>query len=337
MQKVTLKDVAKAAGVSYATVSRALSGRGEINEETRARIVALCREMNFTPNALARSMVMKRTNTIGLIMADINNPFMSEIAKFVEYYVRENGYDLMLCSSSYDIVQEKRAMELFQSRQVDGIIMIPAGAETYSAISPLLSRVPTVFVSESMNNLPVDNVAIDNVAGTHIGVDYLFNQGHRDILYLGRRPNSPAHELRAKGFVEACSEHGLFPSFMDSQTARSNQATGYELGKEYFSRRPLCHTAIYCATDSLAIGVMQAADEAGVRIPEDISLMGFDNISFTELPRINLTTIDQPKKLLAEAAVERLLERIDEETESECEHTVLMPTLVERKSVKKLA
>ncbi len=332
MEKVTMKDVAKRAGVSYATVSRALSGSSEISEATRKRVLSICEEMNFTPNVLARSMVKKRTNTIGVIMAGIDNPFMSELTNYIEVFARERGYNLMLCNSSYDLEQERAAFELLVSRQADGIIIIPAGNESFASLGSLLSRIPTVFLSENVADLPVDSVSVDNAKGTFIGTDYLFSMGHRSILYLGRRKNSAAHEQRARGYLNACEQNGLEPSFQDSNFQRSSRQTGYLLARHYFSK-PLRHTAIYCATDSLAIGVMQAADEAGIRIPEDISLIGFDNISFTELPRINLTTVDQPKEQMALAAVERIIAKI-ENPDSPPVHKILNPTLIERSSCK---
>ncbi len=332
MEKVTMKDVAREAGVSYATVSRALSGSTEISEATRQRVLKICAEMNFTPNVLARSMVVKHTNTIGIIMADIDNPFMSELTRYLEIHARERGYNLMLVSSSYDLAQERNAMELLISRQCDGVIVIPAGSESYESLKPLLSRVPVLFLSENFVDLPVDSVSVDNAKGTFIGTDYLYSMGHRRILYLGRRKNSAAHEQRARGYLNACEAKGLEPSFLDSEFQRSSRQTGYLLARHYFSK-PLRHTAIYCATDSLAIGVMQAADEAGIRIPEDVSLIGFDNISFTELPRINLTTVDQPKEQMALAAVERLT-AIIANPDSQPVHKILSPTLVERSSCK---
>lgn len=334
MEKVTMKDVARRAGVSYATVSRALSGSPEISAQTRERVLRICEEMNFTPNVLARSMVMKRTDTLGVIMAAIDNPFMSELANYIELYARRRGYNLMLCNSSYDPVQERKSMELLVSRQADGVIVIPFGGESYENLSPLLDRVPTLFLSENMAGFPVDSVSVDNARGTYLGTDYLYELGHRRILYLGRRRKSVAHEQRARGYLNACATHGLVPEFLDSAYSRSSVETGYLLAREYFAK-PLAHSAIYCATDSLAIGVMKAADEAGIRIPEDLSLIGFDNISFTSLPRLDLTTVDQPKERMAAAAVDRLLEKIAD-PDSPFVHHILEPTLVERSSCRRV-
>ena len=180
MGSVTLKDVAKVAGVSYATVSRALSGSTEIGAETRERILKLCREMGYTPNAIARSMVTRKTNIIGLIVAAIDNPFMSELTTNIEIYARERGYNLMVCNSSYDPELEQGVFSLLLSRQVDGIIMIPIGNESYDSLKGLTSQIPTVFISENMQDLPENYIAVDNRQGTDAATEYLYSLGHRE-------------------------------------------------------------------------------------------------------------------------------------------------------------
>ena len=309
MGSITLKDVAKVAGVSYATVSRALSGSLEIGEDTRKRILKLCEEMGYTPNAVARSMVMKKTNIIGLIMASIDNPFMSELTTHIEIYARKRGYNLMVCNSSYDPELEKQVFSLLIGRQVDGILMIPVGNESYDGLKTLTAQVPTVFISENMQDLPENYIAVDNRQGTFSATEYLYSIGHRRILYFGCREHSVTHRLRLEGYLDACKKLGISPEVIYNTQERSSHPVGYALGKTYFAG-PHAHTALLCASDALAIGVMQAAYEHGLRVPEDVSVMGFDNISYAALPSVNLTTVDQPKQRMATAAVDMLLDRI---------------------------
>ena len=334
MPTVTLKDVAKVAGVSYATVSRALSGSSGIGEDTRRRILKLCKEMGYTPNSVARSMVKRRTDIIGLIVTSMNNPFMSELTAHLEIYARERGYNLMVCNSSYDHDQEKEVFSLLLSRQVDGIIIIPVGNESYDSLRALTSQVPTVFISENMQNYPENYVSVDNNKGMQIATEYLYSLGHRQILYFGARPDSKTHQLRLEGYLSTCKKLGLEPRVLRSNSSRSSREAGYRLGSEYFSRKN-SETAILCAADMLAIGVMQAAFEAGVRIPKDISLMGFDNISFSALPQIDLTTVNQPTQQMAISAVDMLLDRI-KNPEAEVSRLILPPSLVVRKSCRAL-
>ena len=334
MPSVTLKDVAKVAGVSYATVSRALSGSSEIGEETRRRILKLCKEMGYTPNSIARSMVKRCTNVLGLIVPSLNNPFMSELTGHLEIYARKRGYTLMVCNSSYDHDLEKEVFSLLASRQVDGIIMIPVGHESYEPLNALTAQVPTVFISENMKDYPENYVSVDNHRGMQIATEYLYSLGHRRILYFGARSDSKTHQLRLEGYLSTAEKLGIEPRVLRSGYARSSREVGYALAGEYFARTNE-ETAILCAADMLAIGVMQAAFEAGIRIPKDISLMGFDNISFSALPQIDLTTIHQPTQQMAIAAVDMLLERIKN---PEAEHTklILPPSLIERKSCRAL-
>ena len=309
MGSITLKDVAKVAGVSYATVSRALSGSPEVGSETRDRILKLCAEMGYTPNAVARSMVMKRTNIIGLIVTAIDNPFMSELTNHLEIYCRKCGYNLMVCNSSYNLDLEKEVFSLLLGRQVDGIIMLPVGNESYEGLKALTAQVPTVFISENMQDLPENYVAVDNRQGTRTATEYLYSLGHRRILYLGCRIRSVTHQLRLEGYLDACQSLGITPSVVHSVYPRSSQDAGYALANQYFDA-PHDHTAMICASDTLAIGVMHAAIERGISIPRDLSIIGFDNISYAALPQISLTTIDQPKQLMAISAMDMLLERI---------------------------
>lgn len=330
LKSVTIKDIAKVANVSYATVSRALSGSAEIGEETRERVLKICREIGYTTNYVARSMVMKETKLLGLIVANIDNPFMSEMAYHIEMRAREQGYNLMLCNSSHDITLERNVFELLLGRQVDGIILVPANAESYTNLKPLISKVPTVFVSENLRDLPESYVSVDNFRGTHIGTEYLYSLGHRSILYFGLRRGSVTHQLRADGYLDACRELGIEANVFNSTYTLSSVQAGCQMARQIFSK-PFPYTAIFAATDSLALGVLEAAEEAGIRIPEDLSLMGFDNILYADLPRIRLTTIEQPKKTMATAAVDILLEKIADES-SGYSHRILTPTLIVRSS-----
>ena len=337
MDKVTIKDIAKVADVSYATVSRALSGSPEIGEATRARILKLCDEMNYIPNSVARSMVKRRTDIFGVITASINNPFMSELIEAVETSAREKGFNLMVCNSSYDPYLEKRQFALLLGRRVDGIIVIPAGSGTAETLGAMKTDIPVVYVGENLQDSGQSYVAIDNAAGAHMGVQYLHSLGHRNILYLGRREGSLTHRLRAAGVEAACRELGMEVTFKDNDRfGKSSTQAGYELAKEYFSGPDFRKTtAVFCATDALALGVMQAADEKGIMIPQGISLLGFDNISFTALPRIGISTVEQPKGEMAQAAVDILFSGIDYPSDEVCTR-IIAPHLIERTSCRKV-
>lgn len=331
MKNVTLKDVAKAAGVSYATVSRALSGSSQIGSETRERVLKLCDDMGYTTNFVTRSMVTKRTNLIGLVVPSVDNQFMSELAYHAEVSARSHGYNIMLCDSGPDLRQEKTVVKLLLGRQVDGILIVPQSSRSYESLKPYLDQTPTVFLSENLRDQPQSYVAVDNSRGTYLGTQYLYELGHRDILYFGQR-QSTTHQLRAEGYLKACQELGLAPRYFNSEYTRSSIQGGYQLAKELF-QKPLDYTAIFASTDSNALGVLTAADELGIDIPGRLSLIGFDNISATALSRIDLTTIDQPKKAMAVQAVDMLRDKIEHGTQGYV-HQILLPTLIRRGTCK---
>ena len=333
MKSVTLKDVAKAAGVSYATVSRALSGSPQIGSDTRERIIKLCDEMGYTTNYVARSMVMKKTDLIGLVVPSIDNQFMSELAYYAEMSARSHGYNIMLCNSGPDLKQEKTVVKLLLGRQVDGILIVPQSPKTYENIRAYTDQVPTVFLSENLRDQPQSYVAADNSRGTYIGTKYLYELGHRDILYFGRR-HTTTHQLRAEGYMKACQELGLQQRFVNSEFSRSSIANGYEMARELFSK-PIDYTAIFASTDSNALGILKAADELHIDIPGRLSLIGFDNITATGLPRIDLTTIEQPKRDMAVQAVDMLRDKIENGTQGYV-HQILLPTLIKRGTCREL-
>lgn len=331
---VTIKDIAKKANVSYATVSRALSGSQSIRSETRQRILEICEETGYTVNSVARSMVLRETRLLGLILPNIDNPYMSELAYHIERTARSRDYSIMLFNSAHDLKAEEQAFTLLLGRQVDGIMIFPARRESYQNIKKYLRKVPTVFVNENLQDKPESYVTVDNYLGARLGTEYLLELGHRQLLYFGRYQNSVTHILRARGFEETCIKNGITPQFLENTYNDTSIQIGYELAKELFEK-PLEFTAMLAAADTLALGVMQAADELGLRIPQDFSLLGYDNIRYSELPKINLSTIEQPKRAIASVAVEMLLEKIQNDYEG-YSHRILAPTLIKRSSCQPL-
>jgi LacI family transcriptional regulator len=332
---VTIKDIAREAGVSYATVSRALSGNPSISEKTRQRVLDISGRMGYTADYVARSMVKRETKLLGIILPSIDNPFMSELAYHMEQTARRNDYSIMLCNSSHDIKIEEHAFSLLLSRKVDGIVLLPASRESYGNIKRYLGKMPTVFVNENLMDAPESYVTVDNYRGTRMGAEYLIELGHRRIVYFGRIFSSATHCLRSQGYEDACRETGITPIFWDSPTDETSIRKGYEMAAELFGKR--CDfSAIFASTDVFALGALQAADELGVRVPEDVSLLGFDNIKYSGLPKINLSTVEQPKQSMASIAVEMLIEKIHNEHEA-YSHRILMPALIKRSSCMPLA
>lgn len=331
MNYVTLKDIAKVANVSYATVSRALSGSRQIGEETRRRILKICDEMGYTADYVARSMVTGSTKTIGLIVTHVNNPFMSEIASYIEMKSRAAGFDLMLCSSLHSVEQEEKAFQLLLGRRVDGIIIVPTGPDSFQGLAKYLGRIPTVFVSENARGLPMHYVTVDNYAGSVMGMEYLASLGHRRIVYFGRRQGSESHQRRAKGYIDVCEKYGISPVFFDNPGTTSSIENGYRMAKQLFAKKGQTFSAIFASSDSNALGIIKAADELKIRVPDDVSVLGFDNISYADLPKVELTTVEQPKEEIASCAVTALVELIRKERK-ELLQKAIQPRLIVRKS-----
>lgn len=259
MGNVTIKDIAKVAGVSYSTVSRALSGSHEISSATRDRILKICDEKGYRANALARSLINNKTNVIGLIVPEVTNPFYSEISLEIETYARQLGYNIMLCNSLND---EDRTEDLFNfllSHRVDGILH--ASSRIYSAdrLKKYCSSIPFVLVGTAPAECRsiMNTISTDNYEGGRIAAKYLLSLGHRDIFYLGYREGSTSHQLRLLGFNSVLEEAGLKPRILENPTNGSSLAAGYKLCREAFAQ-PFHQTAMFAATDSMALGAIKA-------------------------------------------------------------------------------
>lgn len=327
---ITIKDIARQAGVSYSTVSRALAGSPLIKESTRSLILETAKKLGYTANYAARSIVMRESKIIGVILPNIDNPFMSEFAYYLECDARAKGYSLMLCNSSYNLETEQKAFEVLLGRQADGIVLYPVNKHSYAGLKKHLHKVPTVFINEDLQNTPESYVAVDNYQGTQMGAQYLLGLGHRRIVFFGQNDVSSTLILRAQGYKNACLQAGATPIFWHNNGKIPTIQAGYEMAKTLFANQR-GFTALQCADDTLALGALQAADELGIKVPEDLSILGFDDIRYAALPRINLTTIEQPKHAMASVAVRMLLEKMNADFE-DYTHRILAPKLVERHS-----
>ncbi len=334
MRRITIKDIAKIAGVSYATVSRALSGSSEVSEQTRSRILEICQKEGYRANSLARSLISNKTNMLGLVVPDVANPFYAELAFGIEKHAYENGYNIMLSNSMLNTDHTRNLIDLLISHQADGIILAGSNDDTAGWIGEYKNTVPMVLLGDAVFAGPEDQfntVSIDNQTGGYLAGQYLCGLGHKKIAYLGLRTSSIAHRARFSGFCTALNEHNLAPMVLENPDNCSSLSVGYRLGKQLLSRGGDC-TAIFATTDSLALGVLQAADELNINIPSDFSLLGFDNITYSALPKISITTIDQCKTTLAETAVDLLISVIEGEEQNQNVHRIIEPKLIQRAS-----
>ena len=330
MEKLTIKDIAKMAGVSHTTVSRALNGAQNIRPETYARIMELCRTTGYTPNAAARQLKRSDSGAIGIIVPDISNAFFCELTRHLEWMARQEGRNVFISSSFYDYEIEDRNIRALMENRVSGIILSGVGDRTYLHLQDYLGKVPIVFLGDNIPEGLVSQITVNNYEGTRMATRHLISLGHRELMFLGGRDSSVTHRRRHQGFLAAANVHyDIFTILSGSKIE-----DGYHTGLAYFTRciedkRPIA-TGILCISDHFALGVMQAAVETGVDIPGQVSLIGFDDVSFASLPKIQLTTISQPKEEICVAAVRTLEELIAADGPAPISCKTIEPVLVRR-------
>jgi len=327
---VTIKDIAREANISYSTVSRALSGHPQVNEETRNNILKIANEMGYTPNALAKGLVSKNTYTIGLIISDITNPFFAEVAQGVEDCANRYGYQVFLCNSNWNVQREKECLYRLHSSRVDGIVISPASSDS-SHIVDSQFNVPIVFAAQKPQSNGCNYVTVDDFKSSTIAVEYLVKLGHRKIAYIGGLLNTNSGVARFNGYKSTLEKHNIPVILNNIMHGDYTQASGYKLAKELLLNHEL-PTAIVAVNDITALGVIQAVEEYGLNVPRDISVIGFDDISFASLDKILLTTIYLPKYGIGEESVELLIQKIQNPKDNEGKHKILEPKLIVRKT-----
>ncbi|MCS7220532.1 MAG: LacI family DNA-binding transcriptional regulator [Anaerolineae bacterium] len=291
---VSIKDIAKVAEVSHSTVSRALRDSPLISDETKARIQRIAQEMGYSPSAIARSLVTKRTQTLGLVVTSIADPFVAEIVRGIEERALDEGYSVILCQSQADPEREIAAVEILREKRVDAIIV--TASRVGSLYLPLLEKlaVPIVLVNNQQEGRYVHSVGTDNVQGGRLAAHYLLALGHTRIGYITGPEWAAASRQRLEGARQALQGQGL-----DLDPALIAQGDGRAEGGEEAMAHLLSHptppTAVFCYNDMTAIGAMRAVQRAGLRVPEDISIIGYDDVALAAYVTPPLTTIKQRK------------------------------------------
>ena len=338
MQRVTIKDIARLAGVSVTTVSRALNDAPEIHSETRERVLRVCRQQGYRANLLARSLSSSRSRLLGLAVPDMTNPFHAALVLNIELSAQEAGYQLMFCSSRLEDGPLEDLFDFLYSQRVDGILLSSADDRAYALARRCMGNVPCVLLGACApegSPLRANTVSVDNYAGGWMAAEYLHGLGHRDVAYFGYRSGSTTHTLRRQGFLDAAGKLGMTVETVSSPFSASTIENGYSLAREFLSG-PFAQTAVFAVSDAVALGLIQVADELGVAIPERLSVLGFDGIEYAALPNIRLTTLSQNTPRLARAAVRLLLELIDGGDQEEYTRKLIPPTVIQRATCRRL-
>lgn len=334
----TLNDIAKKSGVSVSTISRVLNGKAEkarIAEETARLVLKTAEELNYRPNQLARGLRLKKTHTIGLLVPDISNPFFAYITRSVQRAAHKLGYSLIVCDTDDNLEFEEEHLRLLISKGTDGLLIMPIG-QKYEHIKSAISKdLPMVLMDRSFDELNTNCVVVDNYAGAYKAVEHLITFGHTRIAIIQGLPNTNTNNARVRGYKDALAKHNI--------SVDENLIVGNDYRKEngYIETKFLLNlanppTAVFTTSDLIMLGALQALSEEKHRIPEDVSIVSFDDIDFAPYLLAPLTTVRQPKEIMGEIAVKLLVEDIKSGGKREKSKIVLQPQLIIRKSVKLL-
>ena len=306
---VRLKDIADKTGFSVNTVSLALRQSPRIPEETSIRIREAAEALNYLPNHVAKSLVNRETKTIGLVLTDITNPALTQVAQAVEMALSERGYSTLFATSNNDLDEEKRVIEMFRSRQVDGMLIYPRSHRELAHIRKLRNANYPVVLLVGDPDAGIDAVCVDERRGAYRAVKHLVDIGHRRIGIMDSA-NPLGNREKRDGYLQALSEAGI-----EYEPAFSADPQGHSVIRGYWAMDLLMSlpnrtTAIFAANDSLAIGALRWTQKNGLRVPQDVAIVGFDNIEFAEHAATPISSVNYEVDLVTELAVERLLQLI---------------------------
>jgi LacI family transcriptional regulator len=329
-----LKDVAKLAGVSEATASMALNNRIGIKKDTQKKVLEAAKRLNYVPSSIARGLTSKSTRNIGLVVPDIENPFFGSLTKYIDYYAKEADYSLILSISDENPEKEDKIINNLISKRVDGIVIVPTSIPRQSI--PYLDslkehQIPFIFSSSYYPGQEENCIYTDYEKGSYQLTKYLLELGHSDIWVLSSEFSEIAFSsLRIKGYMRALSEAGIsFNENAIQKCKRTDFASGYATTKRMLTEKK--PSAIIAINDLLALGAKQAVLDMGLSIPKDISVAGYDDVLYSYLSEIPLTTVRQNIPEICKIAMEILISRIEKKTQFDF-NRIIEPELIIRKS-----
>ncbi len=306
---VTSNDIARRLQISQSTVSRALRGDPRVAPETRARVLRAARQMNYTPNLAARTLITRKTRTVGVVVSDITNPFYPELLEILHNEFALAGYRTVLFNERTDASAEQHVADLVNGSAADGLVYVSA-----TLGSPLPGRgtggVPMVLVNRYLDDVAVDTVISDNRRGGQLVAEAMVELGHRRVAVIAGPENTTTSRDRERGFREHLKASGV--SFDESlrRVGQFSHRSGYQWCLDLLASEPR-PTAVFAANDVIAFGALDAARRVGVRVPSELSIVGFDDIDMAGWEGFNLTTVRQPLAEMGRAATSLLIERIE--------------------------
>lgn len=321
------------AGVSPSTVSRVLNDHPAISEKTKAAVQQACQKLQYVPDITARGLAGHMTHTLGVIVPDVSSPYYSTICTSIERFAAEQGYRVLLTNTLHDPRHEFDAVDRMLSQQVDGMIISACSPRSQEAHASLLGDLPCVYIG-SNHGSACSYVEVDNERGAYEATQYLYRLGHRKIIFLGGRTVSRTLEQRLNGYRRSMLLNGLTPEgWITPLDVGSMRQWCHEQAKALFSRGFL-PDAIIAYSDIMAMEVISAAKEFNLNVPDQLSVVGFDNASFCSLPQIQLTSVSLRKTRIAQLAIGRLLDKLHGDTQQTTD--ILQPELMIRSTCRRI-
>lgn len=328
--KVTIYDVAREAGVSIATVSNAINGKGKISQKRREEILSIMKRLDYHPSVIASALTGKRTYTIGLLIPDISNPFFAEVARAVEDHSQKMGYTVIICSTDNQNERIERYVSLLEQKRVDGII-IATGIEDSGTIDRLLEKkVPVALIARELRSIDVNTVIVDDFVGGEMAAAHLLAQGHTQFAILAENYHVSSSRERVRGFKHGLSQAGIQ---LDDAAIKICEYTLEDAKKQaaLLLKYESIPSALFCCNDILAVGALQAAKDVGIRIPEQLALVSFDNTILARVTDPPLTSVAQPMEHMGRKVVELIVEELWEPSIMR-QRIVMRPELIVRMS-----
>lgn len=327
---VTMADVAREAGVSLMTVSRAINGKDGVSDTTRERIQTIIDRLGYRPSEIARSLVTDRTGTIGLVVIDNSNPFFSEVARGVEHAAYARGYNVFLCNTEEDIEREQTILRSLEEKRVDGVILCSPRLDEEPLRYALKRHAAVVLINRVMTEPRYGMILMNDERGGELATEHLLNRGHRAIGFLAGPERSYSGQMRAKGYWTTMLKAGIKPCAEWERRCLPVVESGREAAYDLLSKHPEI-TALFCYNDLSAVGALQASADLGRRVPDDLAIVGFDDIALASLVTPPLTTCRIPMYELGNQAMRLLLDDIKGCGRS-CDDVVIEPELIIRES-----
>ena len=321
----TIKEVAKKAKVSTATVSRVFNKSGAVDEETRKIVLAVARELRYVPNATGRSLSMQRTDAIGLLMPDLYGEFFSEAIRGTDQTAQKNHFHILVSSSHSDRHEIWRALEMMRGR-VDGLIIMSLHIDAQALDSRLPKSFPVVLLNCYVEGTSFDVLNIDNFNGSSMMMAHLAEHGYKRIAFIKGPENNYDAEERLRGYRAVVNEHGLEHNSSYEVRGNFSEESGYDAARIIMKLSPR-PTAIFAANDSMAIGALSALQQQNVNVPADIALAGFDDIPIAQFIRPSLSSVRVRISELGRLAIERIVHAIKEKNTHE-KHRIIVPTTI---------